>query len=155
MKSKYETHVAPRLAEIERWAREGSTEREIAKALGVAYSTFRGYLERGEKGEEPYDQLVQQFRAGNQIANEQVEAALFRRATGYTYEEVMEEDGPNGTRRRVTTKTVPPDATAAMFWLRNLKPEQWGERWRKGGDDKDAGEQGVVILAEPGEVADE
>lgn len=41
--SKYETHVAPRLEEIQDWVRNGATDEEIAKRLGIAYSTLREY----------------------------------------------------------------------------------------------------------------
>lgn len=41
--NKWETHIEPYLAEIEKWSRRGITEKEIAEKLGVAYSTFRKY----------------------------------------------------------------------------------------------------------------
>lgn len=41
--SKYETHVAPRFNEVEDWLRNGATEEEVAKRLGIAYSTFKEY----------------------------------------------------------------------------------------------------------------
>ena len=41
---------------------------------------------------------------------DEVEAALFRRATGY-------EDASG--------KVVPPDVRAAMYWLENRCPERW------------------------------
>lgn len=41
---------------------------------------------------------------------DEVEAALFRRATGY-------EDASG--------KSVPPDVRAAMYWLENRCPERW------------------------------
>lgn len=43
-KSKYDTHVEPRLIEVEGWARDGLTDKQIAKNLGIAYSTFREYV---------------------------------------------------------------------------------------------------------------
>ena len=41
---------------------------------------------------------------------DEVEAALFRRATGY-------EDSSG--------KPVPPDVRAAMYWLENRRPDRW------------------------------
>lgn len=41
--SKYETHVAPRLSEVADWVRNGATDEEVAKMLGIAYSTLREY----------------------------------------------------------------------------------------------------------------
>ncbi len=40
-RNKYDSHVAPRLEEVKALARDGMTEEEIAKRLGVAYSTLR------------------------------------------------------------------------------------------------------------------
>ena len=42
-KGKYYTHVEPKLFLIECWARDGLTDEQIAKKVGVAYSTFRDY----------------------------------------------------------------------------------------------------------------
>ena len=39
-KSKYETHVKNKLILIEGWARDGLTEAQIAKNLGIAMSTM-------------------------------------------------------------------------------------------------------------------
>lgn len=41
--TKYDTIVLPRLDEIEGMSREGVPEEQIAKALGIAYSTFCEY----------------------------------------------------------------------------------------------------------------
>lgn len=42
--TKYETHVRNRLSEIEAWAKAGVSDKQIAKNLGIAYSTFRQYV---------------------------------------------------------------------------------------------------------------
>lgn len=42
-KSKYHTHVEPKLLLIEAWARDGLTIEQIAEKLGVANSTFFDY----------------------------------------------------------------------------------------------------------------
>ena len=42
-KSKYLTHVEPKLKLIEGWARDGLTDEQIAKNLNIAYSTFKEY----------------------------------------------------------------------------------------------------------------
>lgn len=56
-----------------------------------------------------------------------MENALFKRAVGYEYEEVREET-KNGViiKRIVTTKHIPGDTTAQIFWLKNRKPDYWG-----------------------------
>lgn len=45
-KSKYQSHVEPKLIEDEGWARDGLIDEQIAKNLGVAYSTFKTYINK-------------------------------------------------------------------------------------------------------------
>ena len=42
-KSKYDTHVKPYLDRIPKWRRNGMTEAQIAKKLGIAMSSFSLY----------------------------------------------------------------------------------------------------------------
>ena len=62
--SKYHTHVEPRLKEIRAWARDGATDEEIAKRLGIALSSLyeykKKYLEFAEylKEKDAYDNEV-------------------------------------------------------------------------------------------------
>lgn len=62
---KYNEMVAPRIEEIRAWARDGVTEEEMSKRLGIAYSTFKEYKKRYsaildaiKKGKERYDNEV-------------------------------------------------------------------------------------------------
>lgn len=41
--NKYDTHVAPRLTEIEDWVRNGATNKEIAQRLGISIDSFCEY----------------------------------------------------------------------------------------------------------------
>lgn len=81
-RSKYESHVCGRLYEISEWARDGCIDDEIAKRLGVALSTFYVYKKR-------YSEFSESLKKGKEIADYEVEDALFKRASGYEYEEVV------------------------------------------------------------------
>ncbi|TFJ48524.1 hypothetical protein CKN80_00920 [Carnobacterium divergens] len=83
-KSKYDTHVATRLKEIEWWCREGLTEFEICKRLNIAKSTFNIYKKE-------FSELMESLKKGKEIADYQVEDALFKRAVGYEYTEITRE----------------------------------------------------------------
>src|SRR5690606_41175172 len=65
-KSKYHTHVEPRLKEIEAWARDGLTDEQIAKNLGVAYSTFRKYKDE-------YPAFSAALKKGKEVVDIEVE----------------------------------------------------------------------------------
>lgn len=45
-KNQYYVKVAPRLAEIEKWITEGTSEKQIAKKLGVSYQIIMDYRHR-------------------------------------------------------------------------------------------------------------
>jgi hypothetical protein len=124
--SKYNTHVEPRLIEIEGWARDGLIDEQIAKNLGVAYSTFKGYKQM-------YPALMAALKRGKEVIDRQVENALLKRALGYEYEEVkqiIEKDEKGKDRKRIekTIKQIIPDVTAQIFWLKNRKPHEWRDK---------------------------
>lgn len=139
-KSKYDTHVAPLLDKIKLWAEKGASQAEIAKKLGLGVSTFKKYLALGEKGEEPYVDLVDCLTRGNEVPDDEVQAALYKSAIGYNQkvaknfklkEVIYDED--TGRKIRETEKLVtaydevhvPANVTAQMFWLANRRPEHW------------------------------
>ncbi|BBI32355.1 transposase [Cohnella abietis] len=79
-KSKYHSHVEPKLLLIEAWARDGAIEEDISKKLGVAYSTFKIYKDK-------YSALSAALKRGKEVADVEVENSLFKRAIGYEYTE--------------------------------------------------------------------
>lgn len=122
MKNKYITHVAPFMKEIGQMARNGATEAEIAAKLNVALSTFKKY-----KTEHP--ELKEQLLATKELADLDVEAALYSRAIGIEVKETTEIIDPKGrVTKKTVTKELPPDTSAALFFLKNRKPELWKDR---------------------------
>lgn len=127
-RSKYHSHVEPRLVEVEGWARDGLIDEQIAKNLGVAYSTFKTYINK-------FPALSAALKKGKEVVDRQVENALLKRALGYSYEEVTHERQYNKEKDeielvpvKVVTKQVPPDTTAQIFWLKNRRPDKWRDR---------------------------
>ena len=117
-KSKYFTHVEPKLKLVECWARDGLTDEQIANNLGIAYSTLREYRDK-------YSALSAALKKGKEIVDYEVENALLKRALGYEYEEVTYEHGQETKR---VLKHVVGDTTAQIFWLKNRKPQQWRDK---------------------------
>lgn len=105
---------------LEGRARDGLTDDQIAENMGISVRTL--YRWKGKNC-----QICQALKKGKEAADRQVENALFKRATGYDYEEIREEL-QNGvvTKRTITVKHVPGDTTAQIFWLKNRKPDHWG-----------------------------
>ncbi|MBR1965417.1 MAG: hypothetical protein IKA22_02280 [Lentisphaeria bacterium] len=66
----------------------------------------------------------------------ETEAALLKRALGFTQEEVYSEDiidknsgeSTGLAKRKIIKKTVPPDVRALLFWLKNRYPDRWKDK---------------------------
>ena len=148
-KSKYETHVAPYLEEIEAWARNGVSDKDIAHNLHVAYSSFRLYKQQ-------YPALSAVLaRTKEYVDRVVVEGAFLRRVTGYDATELRREykvaaDPETGEEARILvkeieqTRHIPGDPAAMMFWLANRQSGSW--KYRPQGEDTDDDARGVVLL---------
>lgn len=124
-KSKYETDVLPRLVEIEAWKRDGLTDEQIFKNLGISRDTFYKYKEK-------YSDFSEAIKKGKEVADIEVENALFKRAIGYKYKEVIKEvkeiDGKKSTYVKEVIKEMPGDVAAQIFWLKNRKSSKWKDK---------------------------
>lgn len=118
-KRKYEYWLTPEgLIKLEGWARDGLTDEQIAKNVGINRDT----LYRWKKA---HSDISDALKRGKEVIDRQVENALLTRALGYTYDEVTFEGGVEVKRVR---KQVVPDTTAQIFWLKNRKPEEWRDK---------------------------
>ena len=98
------------------------TDEQIAKNMGIALSTLKLW-------KNAHSAILAALKRGKEVIDIEVENALYKRAIGYTYEEVKEEEMPDGrVRRTVTTKEVAGDTTAQIFWLKNRKPAEWRDK---------------------------
>ena len=103
----------------------GATNQELADGFGVAHSTIDNWLRK-------HSEFAQAVKRGGALADGKVAHGLYSRAVGYTYETtrvVLYKGEPV-----VLPYTVhkPPDVRAGTFWLRNRRPDQWGDPWRDG-----------------------
>lgn len=72
-KSKYESHVLPRFNEIRNWVRQGATDEEIYKRLGISKQSFYTYKEK-------FVDFFDLLKKGYEYCTDQVENALFEKA---------------------------------------------------------------------------
>ena len=122
-KGKYQEWLEPDgLLKLEGYARDGLIDEQIAKNMGIALSTLKLW-------KNGHPAILAALKRGKEVIDIEVENALYKRAIGYTYEEVKEEEMPDGRiRRTVTTKEVAGDTTAQIFWLKNRKSTEWRDR---------------------------
>lgn len=126
-KSYWEVRIQPRLPEIAAWCRDGYTDKQICEAIGISVVTFCKYklIET---------ELVKVLKVNKQIADLTVENSLYKRAIGFSYEEITDETKTNKAGEVISKHTkkikkiVIPDTTAQIFWLKNRKQKEWRDR---------------------------
>lgn len=97
----------------------GATDREIADFFDVAESTLNLW-----KNEHP--DFSESLKVGKDAADDRVEQALYRRALGYSHDAVKIQVNAQGEITQVPfVEHHAPDTTAAIFWLKNRRKEQW------------------------------
>lgn len=111
---------------VQGWARDGLTDEQIAKNIGIAVRTYYEWQER-------FPQFRQAIKKGKAPVDIQVENALLKRALGYEYEETITEieeveEGRQKKHIRRIRKHMPPDVGAIVFWLKNRKPGKWRDK---------------------------
>lgn len=136
-KSKAEKWLEPDgLLRIEGWARDGLTEEQIAKNMGVSRSTLSDYKVK-------YPDILSAIKNSKEVADREVENALFNKATGYTVKlkkpmKVRHVEYDEASGRKVAEYDrieyieeevhVPADTTAQIFWLKNRKSNEWRDK---------------------------
>lgn len=102
----------------------GATDQELADSFGVRESTINNWKIK-------HPEFLESLKEGKEEADAKVAQSLYKRALGYKAEpEIKEEldaDGILKSKTR-TIKTVGPDTTAAIFWLKNRKQDRWRDK---------------------------
>jgi DNA-binding XRE family transcriptional regulator len=126
-KGKYKEWITKEgLLKIEGWAKDGLTDEDIAYNMGINRKTLYEWKKK-------YPPISDALKTGKEVVDRKVENALFKNAIGYEYTEVKEyieqtDDGKKKKKIEKTTKHVPANTTAQIFWLKNRKPKQWRDK---------------------------
>ena len=114
---------------LEGWAKDGLTDEQIAKNIGISRVTLYDWKKKEIN-------ISNALKKGKEVIDFEVENALLKRALGYTItveEEKLDKDGCRHTLKKDIH--VPGDTTAMIFWLRNRKPNQWKNKIEVGQTD--------------------
>lgn len=123
--SDYEVRVKPHIEEIKKAVANGATNKEVAKALGIAVSTLCEYKLK-------HQELADAFARGRTELIFDIRAALLKKALGFEYfeEKTTGKRDKNGEKvvlvERYKRYSVPSETAAAML-MRNIDDE-WRDR---------------------------
>lgn len=107
------------IAQAEKLANLGLTDREMAEFFEVDERTIHRW-----KHDHP--DFCHSLKVGKDQADARVEQSLYRRALGYEHDAMKIAVNAQGEITQVPfVERYPPDTTAAIFWLKNRKPEDW------------------------------
>ena len=111
-----------KLTLLEAWARDGLTNEQIAKNMGINPSTLYDYMNK-------FVEISDALKKGKEVVDIEVENALLKRALGYTItlcEQKVDKDGCVHDLKKDVH--IPGDTTAQIFWLKNRKKQQWRDK---------------------------
>lgn len=111
-----------KLTLLEGWARDGLTNEQIAKNIGINVKTLYDWKNKESN-------ICNSLKKGREVADYEVENALFKRAVGYTIqvnEQKIDKDGC--IHDLVKDVHIPGDTTAQIYWLKNRKPDKWRDK---------------------------
>ena len=99
----------------------GATNEDLADLFKVALSTVGNWLAR-------YPAFKQAVHEGRDVADADVAQSLLHKAKGFTHPDVKVLAIAGEAQEVEYNRYFPPDTQAAIFWLRNRRRKQWGER---------------------------
>ena len=122
-KNKYDSLVKPHLEDINKKIREGVTESEIAKALGISVASLNNYKSDHEELREALSK-----NKGSDILQDLVNAG-HKAAIGYFVEEetttvVFDKDGNPKKSKVINKRWIPANPTLNLFYVKNYGKEQ-------------------------------
>lgn len=115
--------VPPNLEKIKTWLSQGVPEKDIAKSLGVSYSTWRKWKKENDTLSALFDSVEVVSRV------ETLENTMFKLAMGFSIEKksskvVKNADGSERIDEGVETVYYPPNFNALRFLLTN-----WSDKY--------------------------
>lgn len=119
----------------------GATDEDLADFFDVSIRTIIRW-------KAAHAEFCHALKCGKEGADNRVERSLYQKAVGYTYDAVKIFQHQGTVIEAPYREHVPPDTTAAIFWLKNRRPDEWREKITHA-NDKDSPMPGVVIFQLP------
>jgi len=99
----------------------GQTDEDIADFFMIAVQTLYNWQEK-------HPDFLESMRNGKVLADAEVVESLYRRAVGYSHDDLHIAVSMGDVIKTEIKKHYPPDVTAQRFWLKNRRPHDWKEK---------------------------
>lgn len=110
--------IESKLGLVEGWKRDGLTDEQIAKNLGVSWNTLKKWKANKEA-------FMTAIKKGKEVSDYELENALHKRAVGYYYEE---ETVTNAGEVVTVKKYEHANPTSLIFALKNRLPNKYRDK---------------------------
>lgn len=103
----------------------GATNSELAEAFGVPLATLATWIKNNTD-------FTSAIKKGREAADTKIAKSIYRQALGYKRkgEKLFVIDGV--VVHEPVIEYHPPNVTAAIFWLKNRRPDKWREKKDEG-----------------------
>ena len=152
-KGKYQEWLTPDgLLLLEGWARDGLTDEQIARKIGINPATLYKWLDK-------YGEIGKAIKKGKAPVDIEVENALLKKALGFSVK--IKKPIKLRTKKQLKDKGtieeerieyaeeevyIPPDTTAQIFWLKNRRPDKWRDKPKEANTDEVADDGFLAAL---------
>lgn len=114
---------------LQGWARDGLTDEQIAKNMGISRATLSKYKNK-------HQDILDTIKKGKEIVDYEVENALLKKTLGYTVTLNKQKVTKDGDIVNITEDVhIAPDTMAIIYWLNNRKPDVWKNKQDKDNND--------------------
>ena len=104
--------------QAEMLCKKGFINMEIADFFNVNIDTIYEWQKQ-------HQNFSDALKSGKRYCDDAIVQSLYDRAKDREVVETKEETGTNGSKTTITTRQVPGDTTAMIFWLKNRQPDKW------------------------------
>lgn len=99
----------------------GATDADLADFFEVSIRTV-------ERWRSQFPEFCRSIKEAKAEADNRVERSLYQKAVGYTFDSVKIFQHQGEIINAPYREHVPPDTTAAIFWLKNRRKDEWRDK---------------------------